>query len=71
MHTATPPAGPPLLHLQDGRATLTLNRPAHHNRLHVDDLLALQRHFNTLAADPALKLLVLTGSFSEIGRAHV
>ena len=59
------PAGPPLLHLQDGRATLTLNRPAHHNRLHVDDLLALQQHFATLAADPALKLLVLTGSGSS------
>jgi enoyl-CoA hydratase/carnithine racemase len=48
--------------VHDGRATLTLNRPAHHNRLHVDDLLALQRHFATLAADPALKLLVITGS---------
>ena len=54
--------GPPLLQVHDGRATLTLNRPAHHNRLHVDDLLALQRHFATLAADPALKLLVITGS---------
>ena len=61
----TASAGPPLLHLQDGRATLTLNRPAHHNRLHVEDLLALQQHFATLAADPALKLLVLTGSGSS------
>ena len=59
--TALPP-GPPLLQLHDGRATLTLNRPAHHNRLHVEDLLALQRHFDTLAADPAVKLLVLTGA---------
>ena len=54
--------GQPLLTLHDGRATLTLNRPAFHNRLHVDDLLALQRHFAALAADPAVKLLVLTGS---------
>ena len=59
--TALPP-GPPLLQLHDGRATLTLNRPAHHNRLHVEDLLALQRHFDTLAADPAVRLLVLTGA---------
>jgi len=57
-----PTPGLPLLHLHDGRATLTLNRPAHHNRLHVEDLLALQRHFAALAADPAVKLLVITGS---------
>ena len=56
------PAGPPLLHIQHGRATITLNRPAHHNRLHAQDLLVLQQHFQALAADPALRLLVLTGS---------
>ncbi|GCL66010.1 enoyl-CoA hydratase/isomerase family protein [Pseudaquabacterium pictum] len=54
--------GPPQLQLQDGRATLTLNRPAHHNRLHVADLLALQQHFQALQTDPAVRLLVLTGS---------
>lgn len=59
--TALPP-GPPLLHLHDGRATITLNRPAHHNRLHAEDLLVLQRHFDALAADPTVKLLVLTGA---------
>ena len=53
--------GTPQLQLQHGRATITLNRPAHHNRLHVDDLLALQRHIATLAADPTVRLLVLTG----------
>ena len=51
--------GTPLLSLHNGRATITLNRPAQHNRLHVEDLLALQRHFQTLAAD------------AKIGRAHV
>ena len=56
------PHGLPLLHLSDGRATLTLNRPDQHNRLHVEDLLALQRHFNALSADASIKLLVLTGS---------
>ena len=56
------PAGPPLLHIQHGRATITLNRPAHHNRLHTQDLQVLQQHFSTLAADPALRLLVLTGN---------
>jgi enoyl-CoA hydratase/carnithine racemase len=56
------PPSPPVLHLHDGRATITLNRPAHHNRLHAEDLLVLQRHFDTLAADPAVRLLVLTGA---------
>ena len=56
------PSGLPMLTLHDGRATLTLNRPAHHNRLHAEDLLALQRHFDALAADPGVKLQVLTAS---------
>ena len=54
--------GLPLLQLHDGRATITLHRPDHHNRLHVEDLLALQRHIATLQADPNVRLLVLTGS---------
>lgn len=58
----TPSPGLPILHVADGRATLTLNRPAHHNRLHVEDLLALQEHFGALAADPALKVVVLTAT---------
>ena len=59
-HTSAP--GTPRLELQQGCATLTLNRPAHHNRLHVEDLLVLRQHFDTLAVDPSVKLLVLTGS---------
>jgi enoyl-CoA hydratase len=63
---ATPPAalagGPPLLQLHGGRATITLARPAHHNRLHVDDLLVLQQHIAALAADASVRLLVLTGT---------
>jgi enoyl-CoA hydratase len=59
--TTTAPSAP-LLHLHDGRATITLNRPAHHNRLHAEDLLVLQRHFDALAADATTRLLVLTGS---------
>ena len=59
----TPPAGPPLLALgADGRATVTLNRPQHLNRLHREDLLALQDHFARIAADPGVRVLVLTGS---------
>jgi enoyl-CoA hydratase/carnithine racemase len=53
----------PTLHLgDDGIATLRLNRPQHLNRLHREDLLALQGHFEQLRADPAPRVLVLTGS---------
>jgi len=59
----TAPGGPPLLSLDaDGRATLTLHRPRHLNRLHREDLLALQQHLRRIAADPAVRVLVLTGS---------
>jgi enoyl-CoA hydratase len=55
--------GPPTLDIAaDGRATLTLRRPRHLNRLHRVDLLALQQHFATVAADASLRVLVLTGS---------
>jgi enoyl-CoA hydratase/carnithine racemase len=54
--------GPPrLTHDAPGRATITLNRPRHLNRLHREDLLALQAHITTLAADPTLRVVVLTG----------
>ncbi|HSQ73827.1 MAG TPA: enoyl-CoA hydratase/isomerase family protein [Rubrivivax sp.] len=59
----TLPAGPPLLALHaDGRATITLNRPRHLNRLHREDLRALQGHFSRIAADPGVRVLLLTGS---------
>lgn len=60
--TDTATAGLPQLTLQDGRATITLNRPEHHNRLHVEDLLALQQHFATLQADPSTTLLLITAT---------
>ena len=59
---ATLHAGPPLLQLQGVRATVTLSRPAHHNRLHVDDLLALQRHIAALQNNPDVRVLVLTAT---------
>ncbi|MEK8050311.1 enoyl-CoA hydratase-related protein [Ideonella sp. DXS22W] len=59
MHSDPLPPGPPRLHIDGGHATLTLNRPAHHNRLQVEDLRTLQQHFATLAAEPALRVVVL------------
>ncbi len=58
-----PAEGPPRLAVDDhGRATITLARPRHLNRLHREDLLALQQHFAALARDSAARVLVLTGS---------
>lgn len=55
--------GPPRLQVAaDGCATVTLRRPRHRNRLHREDLLALQALFAQAAADPAVRLLVLTAS---------
>ncbi len=59
---AAAPEGPPLLAVDEaGVATITLNRPRHLNRLHREDLLALQAHLQTLAAEPQARVLVLTG----------
>lgn len=53
----------PLLQLaDDGRATITLQRPQHHHRLHRADLLALQDHFRTLAAQGRARVLVITAT---------
>ena len=53
----------PLLHLaEDGRATITLQRPLHHHRLHREDLMALQAHLHALAARNSARVLVITSS---------
>ena len=53
---------PPRLAIDtEGVATLTLARPAHRNRLHREDLLALQGHFDQLRNDTYARVLVLTG----------
>jgi enoyl-CoA hydratase len=54
-------AEPALAVGDDGVATITLSRPQHLNRLHREDLLALQAHFETLRTHPAARVLVLTG----------
>ncbi|MBA4175163.1 MAG: 3-hydroxybutyryl-CoA dehydratase [Leptothrix sp. (in: Bacteria)] len=55
--------GPPRLQVDAaGCATVTLQRPRHRNRLHREDLLALQAQFAQAAANPAVRLLVLTAT---------
>lgn len=56
------PEGPPLLtHDAPGRATITLNRPRHLNRLHREDLQTLQSQIAQLADDRTLRVVVITG----------
>jgi enoyl-CoA hydratase len=55
-------ASPPVLELNGCRATIRLNRPKHLNRLQADDLDALLGLFDRIEADPAIRVLILTGT---------
>jgi enoyl-CoA hydratase/carnithine racemase len=59
---ATEMASTPLLDIQDSRATIRLNRPRHLNRLQPEDLDVLTNLFDRIESDPAIRLLVLTGT---------
>ena len=52
----------PVLTIEGARATIRLNRPRHLNRLQPEDLEALKRLFDRIEADPAIRVLVLTGT---------
>src|ERR1700723_1043063 len=63
--TMSEPAGTastPVLDIDGARATVRLNRPKHLNRLQPDDLDALTGLFDRIEADPAIRVLVLTGT---------
>src|SRR6201995_4238153 len=55
-------ASPPVFQLDGARATIRLNRPRHLNRLQPDDLDTLMKHFDRIEADPAIRVMVLTGT---------
>src|SRR5262249_11689785 len=55
-------ASPPILKRDGARATIRLNRPRHLNRLQPEDLDVLLKLFAELEADPAIRVLVLTGT---------
>jgi enoyl-CoA hydratase/carnithine racemase len=55
-------ASPPVFELNGARATIRLNRPQHLNRLQADDLDILLGLFDRIEADPAVRVLVLTGT---------
>ncbi|HKV17013.1 MAG TPA: enoyl-CoA hydratase/isomerase family protein, partial [Reyranella sp.] len=52
----------PVLTIEGPRATIRLNRPRHLNRLQPEDLEALKRLFDRIEADPAIRVLVVTGT---------
>src|ERR1700728_4077435 len=62
MSEATETASTPLLEIDGARAPIRLNRPKHLNRLQPDDLDALLELFDRIEADPAIRVLVLTGT---------
>ena len=55
-------ASTPILTIEGARATILLNRPKHLNRLQPEDLDALKQLFDRIEADPAIRVLVLTGT---------
>jgi enoyl-CoA hydratase len=55
-------ASPPVLERDGARATIRLNRPQHLNRLQAGDLDVMLDLFDRIEADPALRVLVLTGT---------
>ncbi|MCW0182516.1 MAG: enoyl-CoA hydratase-related protein [Zavarzinia sp.] len=54
-----------LLHVEGARATITLNRPERHNALERADLERFGAHLATIAADPSIRLLILSGGTSK------
>src|SRR6201987_3277096 len=55
-------ASTPVYEVHGSRATIRLNRPRHHTRLQPEDLVALMALFEQVEADPAARVLVLTGT---------
>jgi enoyl-CoA hydratase/carnithine racemase len=59
---ATEAASTPTIAVDGARATIRLNRPRHLNRLQPEDLETLHKLFERIEADPAIHVLVLTGT---------
>src|SRR4051794_20380136 len=55
-------ASPPVFDVDGALATIRLNRPKHLNRLQPEDLKALMELFDRIEADPAIRVVVLTGT---------
>jgi enoyl-CoA hydratase/carnithine racemase len=62
MTDAQSTASAPLLHIKEGIATITLNRPAQRNRLENEDLQTLLAHFQLVNEDHTVRVVVLTAN---------
>lgn len=54
-----------LLSVHGARATITLNRPERHNALEKADLELFGAHLDAVAADPSIRVLVLSGGTAK------
>ncbi|HRE14328.1 MAG TPA: enoyl-CoA hydratase [Usitatibacteraceae bacterium] len=59
-----------LRHDEDGIATLTLNRPRQYNALCRDLVLAMERNLEAIAADPSVRVVIVTGAGSAFCAGH-
>ena len=55
-------ASPPVFTVNEGRATIRLNRPRHRNRIEAGDLQMLLGLFDRVETDPAIRVLIIIGT---------
>jgi len=60
--TSAEAASPPVFTVDGPRATIRINRPRHVNRIQAEDLQALLALFDQIEADPAIRVLIITGT---------
>ena len=60
--TTSTDSSPPLLHISEGVARITLNRPAQRNRLENADLATLLQQFEQINTDETVRVMVLTAN---------
>ncbi len=53
---------PPSLEIEGARATIRLHRSRHRNRVEPGDIIRLMEHFDTVDANPSLRVLVIAAS---------
>lgn len=58
--TPWPDSSTPIWQVHQGVGTLTLNRPAHRNRLHDEDLRVILQTCQAVQADPSIRALILS-----------
>jgi enoyl-CoA hydratase/carnithine racemase len=60
----------PILTIDGACATVRLNRPAHLNRLHPEDVQELSRIFEQITQDRSIRVMVLTGTGRVFGAGY-